>query len=88
MEFPKRDFAKLLAGAQKSKQTQMELQLVKKQFYKAVFDSNSSQGFATTTVSIQRNTAKRNSIINLNNEFRPVYNAPQGQANLGLPVAK
>jgi len=46
------------------------------------------QGFQATTVSVNRQSAKRNSVINMNRNDKPVYQSNVKKSKLGIPSAE
>merc|ERR1712173_258360 len=81
--FPDKDFEKELMR-EKSTAKKMELQMIKKNFYRAVFENASTQGFQQSTTNYKRTAAKRGSFM----ATRPkneVYQPQVGGNALGLP---
>jgi len=81
--FPDKDFEKELLR-EKSTAKKMELQMIKKNFYRAVFENASTQGFQQSTTNYKRTAAKRGSFM----ATRPkneVYQPQVGGNALGLP---
>jgi Ran GTPase-activating protein (RanGAP) involved in mRNA processing and transport len=65
VEFPEKDFAKLLKEAGKSKKKRLELELLKKSFYDAMFENSQASGFAfdSGALALKRTQAKRATIM-------------------------
>merc|ERR1719361_3199797 len=81
--FPDKDFEKELMR-EKSAAKKMELQMIKKNFYRAVFENAATQGFQQSTTNYKRTAAKRGSFM----ATRPkneVYQPQVGGNALGLP---
>ena len=83
VEFPDKDFQKEL-DREKSSAKKMELQMIKKNFYRAVFENATTQGFQQSTTNYKRTAAKRGSFM-ANRPKNEVYRPQVGGNALGLP---
>jgi len=83
VEFPDKDFQKEL-DREKSAAKKMELQMIKKNFFRAVFENATTQGFQQSTTNYVRAAAKRGSFVS-NRDKNEVYRPQVGGASLGLP---
>jgi hypothetical protein len=61
--FPENDYNKEMKKVKGDKKQVLELQMLKKNFYKAMFENNTSTGFMASPVMIRRKAAKRNSFV-------------------------
>jgi len=63
VEFPDQDFEKELATVAKDRTRSMELQMIKKNFYKALFENKRLVGFEAAPMAMRRNMKKRHSLL-------------------------
>lgn len=82
IDFPENDWKKEYAK-EKNKQNKADLEKIKRDFNKAVFDNNTLQGFNSKSVNMSTAAAKRTSVIST--RPKPKYQANLGGNSLGIP---
>merc|ERR1712228_975831 len=86
--FPDKDFEKELMR-EKSAAKKMELQMIKKNFYRAVFENAATQGFQQSTTNYKRTAAKRGSFMATrpkNEVYQPQVGGNGLNAQQGMPM--
>jgi len=63
VEFPDQDFEREITKAGKDRNLLMELQLIKQNFYKALFENKRLVGFEAAPLAMKRNMKKRHSLL-------------------------
>jgi len=63
VEFPDQDFEREVAQTGKDRTASMELQLIKQNFYKALFENKKLVGFEAAPLAMRRNMKKRHSLL-------------------------
>ncbi|ETO09812.1 leucine-rich repeat-containing protein [Reticulomyxa filosa] len=90
VEFPDQDFERELAQAGKDRARVMELQMVKKNFYQALFENKRLVGFEAAPLAMRRNMKKRHSLLPSEYKQREVQEkkAPPRGNQLMIPGAE
>mmetsp|Transcript_64022 Transcript_64022/g.78304 ORF Transcript_64022/g.78304 Transcript_64022/m.78304 type:complete len:760 (+) Transcript_64022:90-2369(+) len=85
IDFPEHDWKKEYIK-EKNKQNKADLEKIKRDFKKAVFDNNTLQGFNSKSVNMSTAAAKRTSVIST--RPKPKYQANLQGNSLGIPEQK